>query len=327
MPVPLRAPTSARAEPARARGPCVRLVQGTRAPGMADFAEPHPAARTPYWPAMPIHLLLPACHPTTCNPTTCNPHVTCRVPVTLTLHRHMAPCVILAAMLPPTRGLPSPGPQAWAIVGLYKSAFDPVALVKDSDELLVVAYPSFNPRGGCGGLGGWGVGSGQSGVGCGEWRVGIHGCDAGRRLDRGCDRNRSGARAAPRVYACGLRQLLLPLHQRLVLTGQLNLLLCSSGAALRGGKRCCGLPGSLQLHPWCYAATPALRPSLALRLAHAQPHAQPHVHAYRGAERCLRAAHARGGGPQDAHRHFQRWVTYRALRPTPMHGCKWLTSG
>ncbi len=33
-------------------------------------------------------------------------------------------------------------------MGFYKSAFDPVALVKDSDDLLVVAYPSFNPRGG-----------------------------------------------------------------------------------------------------------------------------------------------------------------------------------
>jgi hypothetical protein len=34
----------------------------------------------------------------------------------------------------------------WAIAGFYKSAFDPVSLVKDSDELLVIAYPSFNPR-------------------------------------------------------------------------------------------------------------------------------------------------------------------------------------
>ncbi|KAG2451997.1 hypothetical protein HYH02_003039 [Chlamydomonas schloesseri] len=35
---------------------------------------------------------------------------------------------------------------AWAMFGFYKSAFDPVKLVKDTDDLLVVAYPSFNPR-------------------------------------------------------------------------------------------------------------------------------------------------------------------------------------
>ncbi|GIL78471.1 hypothetical protein Vretimale_17031 [Volvox reticuliferus] len=35
---------------------------------------------------------------------------------------------------------------AWAVFGFYKSAFDPVKLVKDTDDLLVIAYPSFNPR-------------------------------------------------------------------------------------------------------------------------------------------------------------------------------------
>ncbi|KXZ45439.1 hypothetical protein GPECTOR_54g179 [Gonium pectorale] len=35
---------------------------------------------------------------------------------------------------------------AWALFGFYKSAFDPVNLVKDTDDLLVIAYPSFNPR-------------------------------------------------------------------------------------------------------------------------------------------------------------------------------------
>ncbi|EFJ41431.1 hypothetical protein VOLCADRAFT_107711 [Volvox carteri f. nagariensis] len=36
---------------------------------------------------------------------------------------------------------------AWAVFGFYKSGFDPVKLVKDTDDMLVIAYPSFNPRG------------------------------------------------------------------------------------------------------------------------------------------------------------------------------------
>ncbi|GFR41574.1 hypothetical protein Agub_g2294, partial [Astrephomene gubernaculifera] len=35
---------------------------------------------------------------------------------------------------------------AWAVFGFYRSAFDPVKLVKNTDDLLVIAYPSFNPR-------------------------------------------------------------------------------------------------------------------------------------------------------------------------------------
>lgn len=35
---------------------------------------------------------------------------------------------------------------AWAVFGFYKSAFDPIKMAKDTDELFVVAYPSFNPR-------------------------------------------------------------------------------------------------------------------------------------------------------------------------------------
>lgn len=37
---------------------------------------------------------------------------------------------------------------AWALLGMnLGSSFSPAAQLKDSDELLVVAYPSFNPRG------------------------------------------------------------------------------------------------------------------------------------------------------------------------------------
>ncbi|KAG2500362.1 hypothetical protein HYH03_001936 [Edaphochlamys debaryana] len=35
---------------------------------------------------------------------------------------------------------------AWAVLGFYKSSFSPSDLVKDTDDMLVVAYPSFNPR-------------------------------------------------------------------------------------------------------------------------------------------------------------------------------------
>ncbi|PNH10484.1 hypothetical protein TSOC_002810, partial [Tetrabaena socialis] len=35
---------------------------------------------------------------------------------------------------------------AWAMFGFYKSGFDPVQMIKDTDDLLVIAYPSFNPR-------------------------------------------------------------------------------------------------------------------------------------------------------------------------------------
>jgi hypothetical protein len=40
---------------------------------------------------------------------------------------------------------------AWAALGvnIFGSKFSPADLVQDSDELFVVAYPSFNPRCGC----------------------------------------------------------------------------------------------------------------------------------------------------------------------------------
>lgn len=35
---------------------------------------------------------------------------------------------------------------AWAMFGRNMGGFNPAQLVKDSDEMFVVAYPSFNPR-------------------------------------------------------------------------------------------------------------------------------------------------------------------------------------